>query len=120
MTVPTSTPDAPQPITTAPELVVEELRKSMPTLDKLVTSFPPGDPEASERDSNTAADKTRLAFPHLDDLTLAALYSVVAQTEMAGAYISGSIELMVMAATHANLAKHLAWSLATPDGAGHE
>lgn len=115
MTIPVPVPDAPQPITTAPAKLVDELREAMSALDTLTTLLPADDEGVSKQNLPTAGDQARMKFPHLDDLTIAAFYAQVALTEASCGAVASCLDLLAMAATHAALAKHLAWSLGTPE-----
>ena len=128
MTTPVPVPEAPRPITTPPDELVEATRKILPTMDKIQQAWtelagPPTAESAAEDGTLTlaSADFLRQRFPHLDDVTLAAFCAYVA-TNITAAVTETDLclDAMRVAVIFAEIAKHLAWSLTSPDGQGHE
>lgn len=118
MTMPVPTPDAPRPsTTTAPPETVKFIKNQLPYLHMLAhVAVPTPDDAATKRNVANSADELRRIFPHLDDTTLAAFVGYAATGCTQAGQIAQCMDLIAMGATWAEVALHMAWQLATPDG----
>jgi hypothetical protein len=120
MTSPAVTPDKPEPI--PPEIhphTREILEQSLPGVklfDNFLKEAFPHLRHASEDGSvNDAVDELRRTFPGLDDLTLAVMCCYMNSAAAHLYRMAGDLSALTMAASYADMALALAWSLDTPE-----
>lgn len=124
----TVTPDAQQPLTTPPDELVEATRAILPHMEHIISLqevLDEGRTDAAKAEDREldikSADFMRQRFPHLDDVTLASFCAYVATNVTAAVTEAGLCpDALRVAIVFAEMAKHLAWSLTSPDGAGHD
>ena len=100
------------PTATCPPELAEKIKHDLPALAHIVSHVPLKEGlEAHQKHIGNAADEMRRAFPHLDDLTLAAICTMNAHLAQNDYIDSPTVRNLSRICSHAEMAIALAWEL---------